>query len=71
MSDTTNHPHYPDVTVPLSGEDGNGFFIIGRTMKALRRAGIGGEEIARFKNEASSGDYDHLIQTVMRWVNVT
>ena len=36
---------YPDVTVELSGQDGNAFFIIGRTRSALKRAGVSSDEI--------------------------
>ena len=59
---------YPHVKVNLSGEDGNAFFIIGRVRKALRRAGVSDEEIELFTEEVRSGDYDHLLQTVMRTV---
>lgn len=59
---------YPDVTVQLSGEDGNAFFIIARVTKALRRAGVPKDEIDLFAEEATAGDYDNVLQTVMRWV---
>jgi hypothetical protein len=59
-----------DVTVQLSGTDGNAFAILGRVQAALRRAGAGDDAIRDFRNEATSGDYDHLLQTAMRWVNV-
>lgn len=62
---------YPDINVQLSGEDGNAFAIMGAVTKALRREGVPAEEIARYKEESMSGDYDHLLQTAMRWVNVT
>jgi len=61
-------PRYPDCTVQLSGEDGNAFFIIGRTTKALRRAGAPKEDIDAYTADAMSGDYDHVLQTTMRWV---
>jgi hypothetical protein len=63
-------PKFPDVQVQLTGEDGNAFFIIGRVSQALRRAGHG-EVIQEFQNEAMSGDYNHVLQTVMRWVEVS
>jgi len=62
---------YPDVTVPMTGEDGNAFAILGRVSGALRRHGVPKEEIEKFMKEAKSGDYDHLLATVMRTVNVT
>jgi hypothetical protein len=60
---------YPEVTVTLSGEDGNAFGILGRVQRALRNAGVPDEEISQFMEEATAGDYDHLLQTVMRWVD--
>ena len=61
---------YPDVTVQLTGEDGNAFFIIGRIRQALRRHGVPQEEIEEFCEEAMSGDYNHVLNTAMRWVEV-
>ena len=62
---------YPDIQVQLSGEDGNAFAIIGRVRKALRRADVANDEIDAFTAEATSGDYDHVIQTAMAWVDVS
>lgn len=59
---------YPEIEVALSGEDGNAFSIIGRTVKALKRGGVSEEDRERFQKEAQSGDYDNVLQTVMRWV---
>ena len=59
----------PDVTVQLTGNDGNAFSIISRVRKALKRAGYT-DLAARFLEEATSGDYDHLLQTCMKYVNV-
>ena len=61
---------FPEVEVTLVGEDGNSFLIIGRITKALRRSGATKEEVDQFKEESMSGDYDNLLQTCMRWVNV-
>ena len=63
-------PRYPQITVQLTGEDGNAFFIMGRVQNAMRKAGVSKEQIAEYWKEATSGDYDHLLQTTMRWVNV-
>jgi hypothetical protein len=62
-------PRYPEVQVQLSGQDGNAFAILGRTTAALRVAGVPSEEIDAYFAEATSGDYDHLLQTTMAWVN--
>jgi len=59
---------YPNISVRLVGEDGNAFSIIGRTTRALRMGGVPNEEIDAFRAEATSGDYDNLLRTVMAWV---
>ncbi len=59
-----------DVEVKLVGEDGNAFAIMGRVVKAMRKAGVSQAEIKEYENEAMSGDYDHLLQTTMEWVEV-
>lgn len=61
---------YPQIEVQLTGEDGNAFFIIGRVSKALKRAGVEKAEVDAFTEDAMSGDYDHVLQTVMKWVSV-
>lgn len=59
---------YPEVEVQLSGEDGNAFFIISRVSRALRHGGVDSDEVERFRTDAMSGNYDHVLQTVMAWV---
>lgn len=59
---------HPEVKVQLVGEEGNAFAILGRVARAMRRAGVSPEEIKAFNSEATSGDYDHLLATVMQWV---
>jgi len=54
----------------MVGQDGNAFAILGRVRSALKREGVSAEEIGRFCEEAMSGDYDHLLRTVMAWVDV-
>lgn len=61
---------YPEVKVELVGQDGNAFAIIGRVSQALRRAGVKSEEVDAFRTEAMSGDYNHLLGTCMKWVDV-
>lgn len=57
----------PKPKVKLVGEDGNAFAILGRCNKSLRRAGATREQIEEFMTEAKSGDYNHLLTTVMNW----
>jgi len=59
-----------DVTVKLTGNDGNAFSIMGQVTRALRKAGASREEEQAFVTEATAGDYDHLLQTAMKWVEV-
>lgn len=61
---------YPEVEVQLSGEDGNAFAIMGRVAGALKKAGVPKEEVAEYMKDSMSGDYNHLLQTAMRWVSV-
>jgi hypothetical protein len=69
MPEDPTQPRYPDIQVQLSGQDGNAFAILGRTTGALRQAGLPQDEIDDYFAEATSGDYDHLLQTTMRWVH--
>lgn len=64
-------PKYPDVTVPMTTEDGNSMMIIGRVRKALRRNGVDNAELDNFSEQAMSGDYDNVLRTVMEWVETT
>jgi hypothetical protein len=61
---------YPKITVKLTGRDGNAFVIIGTVIKAMRNGGVEKSELDQFMNEVQAGDYDHLLRTCMRWVNV-
>jgi hypothetical protein len=58
------------VEVELSGQDGNAFFIMGRATKAMKRAGIDEATIEKYREEAMSGDYDHLLQVTMKYCDV-
>jgi len=51
----------------MVGEDGNAFAILARCARAGRRAGLDRSELEKFRKEATSSDYDHLIQAVLRW----
>lgn len=64
-------PKYPDVEVDLSNGNGNAFAILGAVTGAMRRAKIEKSEQDAFFKEATQGDYDHVLQTCMKWVNVT
>ena len=56
--------------VKLVGEDGNAFAILGRCRGAAKRAGWTSAQIEEFRTEAMSGDYNHLLRTVMKYFEV-
>lgn len=62
---------YPNVKVKLVGHDGNAFAVIGRVRKAMRNTGLTQEQITEFVDEATSGNYDNVIQTCMKYVEVS
>lgn len=67
----TTQPKY-DVTVnlKLNGPGGNAFAILGVVERALKRAGVSDADCAAFFEEATAGDYYHLLDTVRKWVHV-
>jgi hypothetical protein len=68
----TATPKYPNVVVPLVGNDRNAFAIIGAVRLALREAGVTDTMISVFTSEAiGSGSYEALLGVVMAWVDVT
>lgn len=63
---------YPDVSVRLSGEDGNIFFISGRVQRALRDAGVSNDDIEDFATLLQAQpSYDHALRLVMRTVKTS
>lgn len=51
---------YPDVD--FDGMDGNAMMIVGAVANALRKAGNSREVVDNYREQALSGDYDHLLQ---------
>lgn len=68
---STNDVRYPDIKVKLTGKDGNAFVVLGRVKDALREAKVPQADITKFLRQATSGDYDHLLQMCMQWVTVS
>jgi len=60
---------YP-IKVKLVGNDGNAYAILGNVRNALKKAKVPETEIKQFMEEATSGDYNKLLQTCMEWVEV-
>ena len=50
----------------LVGVDGNAFALMGHFNKLARRQGFSKEWINSVLDEARSGDYDHLLQTLIK-----
>lgn len=55
--------------VKLTGTDGNAFAIMGKVTRALKDAGQG-DLVDQYRKEATSGDYDHLLQVTFEYVDV-
>ena len=62
---------YDNVTVRLSGTDGNAFAVMSKVSSALRKEGASASDVEDYLAESMSGDYDALLQTAHKWVNVT
>jgi hypothetical protein len=50
----------------ISITDGNAFSFIGAGRRELQKQGRH-DEIAQFTEEMTAGDYNHLIQTFLKW----
>jgi len=56
-------------TINLSECNGNVFAILGMAQRVAKRNNMT-EAWAKIKLEATSGDYDHLLQTIMKYFEV-
>jgi hypothetical protein len=65
-----SEPKFPHIQVQLTGENGNAFVLLGKVAQGLRRSGIAEETINEFTEEAKAGNYDHLLRTHRKWVDV-
>jgi hypothetical protein len=65
----TDQPKYPEINIQLVGQDGNAYSILGRCTDALKRNGLR-DQVEAFRKEATSGDYDNVLRTVMAWFSV-
>lgn len=64
-------PKYPHIVVDLIGQDGNAFSILAKVKSALAKSkDVDAMAIDEFMKDAMSGDYNHLLQVVMEWVNI-
>ncbi len=70
LAEDADHPSEPLTPVTVHLEDGNAFSILGKISAKLRQAGYNQEFIDRFRKEATAGDYNNLLLTAMRYVNI-
>jgi len=54
----------------LVGEDGNAFSILGQARQAAKKAEWPKEKIDKMTEEATSGDYDNVLQTMLKYFEV-
>ena len=60
LEPTKGHP------MAISITDGNAFAIIGAGRRELEKQGRH-DEVSAFTAEMTAGDYDHLLQTLLKW----
>ena len=53
-----------DKKIDISGPDGNAFVLMGKCSSVLKQCGIRRAVIDELMEEAMSGDYDHLCETL-------
>lgn len=58
------------VTLQLVGLDGNAFALLGAFQRQARKEGWEQDEIKAVIDEATSGDYDHLLATLIEHTTV-
>lgn len=63
-------PKYSTITVKLVGQDSNAFNLLGICRRAMIKNGLSQSEIDKFTQEATSGNYDHLLATCLDWFDV-
>ena len=61
---------YPHIAVRLIGTCGNAYSVMGQVRRAMMNAGVDEDAIKQFVNEATDGDYNHLVRVCMAWVNI-
>lgn len=57
--------------VKLIGENGNAFSIISKVKKEMRDSGYPKFVIKEYEKNCTRGDYNNLLQTTMRFVDVS
>ena len=65
MSTETTKP-----ILELTGRDGNAMMILGKAQRVARQAGWAEGKVKLMLKEVTSGDYDHVLQTMMKYFEV-
>lgn len=68
VMESTQYP-LTDIKCQLIGTNGNAFALIGKVRNALHRGGRS-DLIEDFTREAMSGDYENVIATCLKYVDV-
>jgi len=61
---------YKHIEIDLSGVDGNAFMILASVSRQAKKQGLSKDEWAEIRKEATSGDYNHLLITIMKYFDV-
>ena len=56
--------------IKLNGNNGDSFAILSKATDELIKAGADKEYVEKYLNEATAGDYDHLLGVTMKYVDV-
>lgn len=64
-------PKYECVRVNPSAHEGNIFYLIGQTLRGLKRANVGESELAQYREEVEGLSYDDALTLTGKWVTVT
>lgn len=62
---TTDKPVF--VMPDLKGPCGNAYWLLGEAQRVMKAAGYSETARTSFHDEATSGDYDHLLATILNW----
>jgi hypothetical protein len=54
----------------LTGRDGNAFSILGNALAVAKKAKWTDRQVSAFSALAMAGDYDHVLQTCIRYFDV-
>lgn len=54
----------------LKGPDGNAFVLLAQARMRLRDAGVPKDDQEWFYKQATSGDYETLLATILEWFHV-